>query len=157
MPCDFAARSSDQQADSTSTQTISSNNSSTGSYLLESQLTSSELTELELLHNYSTSTCFSLAEYQEVQHIWETQVPQIGFDHFFVLEMVPTPAFSFSLSPVFSLSVRWRLFLSLSLSYAYISCKVRRLPTNNNPPGCGSQIMPPRTPFPPWKLVALSR
>lgn len=91
MSCDFAARSSDQQADYThaaSTQPISSNNSSTGSCLLESQLTSSELTELELLHNYSTSTCFSLAEYQEVQHIWKTQVPQIGFDHLFVLEMV---------------------------------------------------------------------
>ena len=41
--------------------------------------------EMELLHNYSTSTCYTLSRHPVLQTVWRIKVPQLGFTSNFVL------------------------------------------------------------------------
>ncbi|KAI1329115.1 hypothetical protein F5Y16DRAFT_367509 [Xylariaceae sp. FL0255] len=42
--------------------------------------------EMELLHHYTTSTCLSLASDPSVRNFWRVNVPQMGFEHHYVLK-----------------------------------------------------------------------
>ncbi|RDW83519.1 hypothetical protein BP5796_05010 [Coleophoma crateriformis] len=44
-----------------------------------------EVKNLELLHFYTTTTCFTLSSCPELQHIWQQVVPRIAFTHHFLL------------------------------------------------------------------------
>ncbi|KAH8819487.1 hypothetical protein F5884DRAFT_760673 [Xylogone sp. PMI_703] len=43
------------------------------------------LADLELLHNYSTSTCYSLSSNPILRTLWKINVPQLGFAYGFVM------------------------------------------------------------------------
>ena len=44
-----------------------------------------QMAELELLHNFSVSTCFTLSSNPGLKTLWRTSVPEIGFSHDFVM------------------------------------------------------------------------
>jgi hypothetical protein len=44
-----------------------------------------EVNNLELLHFYTTATCFTLSSSPELQQIWQQVVPRIAFTHHFLL------------------------------------------------------------------------
>lgn len=46
------------------------------------------MTELELLHNYSTSTAYTLSRHPVVQSVWRVTVPQIGFSSTYVMRAI---------------------------------------------------------------------
>ncbi|KAI9714187.1 MAG: hypothetical protein M1828_001202 [Chrysothrix sp. TS-e1954] len=41
--------------------------------------------DLELLHNFSTSTCFTLSTNQSIKTVWRINVPKLGFKYHFVM------------------------------------------------------------------------
>ena len=43
------------------------------------------MADLELLHNFSTSTCFTLSSNPVLKTLWRINVPQLGFSHDFVM------------------------------------------------------------------------
>ena len=46
------------------------------------------IAELELLHHYSTSTCYTLARHPLLQNLWRITIPQYGFASSFVIRAV---------------------------------------------------------------------
>lgn len=46
------------------------------------------MTELELLHNYSTSTSYTLSRHPVLQSVWRIIVPQIGFSSIYVMRAI---------------------------------------------------------------------
>lgn len=46
------------------------------------------LLDLELLHNYSTSTCYTLSGDPILKNMWRITVPQIGFSYEFVMRNI---------------------------------------------------------------------
>jgi hypothetical protein len=44
-----------------------------------------EVNNLELLHFYTTATCFTLSNLPELQQIWQQVIPRIAFTHHFLL------------------------------------------------------------------------
>jgi len=54
----------------------------------QSQASGMNMTELELLHNYSTSTAYTLSRHPVVQSVWRVTVPQIGFSSTYVMRAI---------------------------------------------------------------------
>ena len=54
----------------------------------QSQASGMNMTELELLHNYSTSTAYTLSNHPVVQSVWRVIVPQIGFSSTYVMRAI---------------------------------------------------------------------
>lgn len=54
----------------------------------QSQASGMNMTELELLHNYSTSTAYTLSRHPVVQSVWRVIVPQIGFSSTYVMRAI---------------------------------------------------------------------
>ena len=54
----------------------------------QSQESGMNMTELELLHNYSTSTAYTLSNHPVVQSVWRVIVPQIGFSSTYVMRAI---------------------------------------------------------------------
>ncbi|RFU35439.1 hypothetical protein B7463_g906, partial [Scytalidium lignicola] len=52
---------------------------------IERQALSLNLADLELLHNYCTSTCYSLSANPILRTLWKINVPQLGFAYGFVM------------------------------------------------------------------------
>jgi hypothetical protein len=44
--------------------------------------------DLELLHNFSTSTCYTITRVPEIRNIWRISVPQLAFSHDFVMHAI---------------------------------------------------------------------
>ncbi|ETS81539.1 hypothetical protein PFICI_06541 [Pestalotiopsis fici W106-1] len=44
--------------------------------------------QLQLLHNYSTSTCYTLSSYVPLRTMWRISVPQLGFSTSFVMRAI---------------------------------------------------------------------
>jgi hypothetical protein len=43
------------------------------------------LRDLELMHHFSTSTCYSLAQRRDVQHVWQDVIPNEAYRHPYVM------------------------------------------------------------------------
>ncbi|KAI9741721.1 MAG: hypothetical protein M1834_000106 [Cirrosporium novae-zelandiae] len=43
------------------------------------------MVDLELLHNFSTSTCITLSRSPEIRNLWRINIPQLAFSHEFVM------------------------------------------------------------------------
>ncbi|KAF4339194.1 sterol uptake control 2 [Fusarium beomiforme] len=54
----------------------------------ESVEQSTWLTDLELMHQYSTSTCLTLPRADELQQIWQIELPKLSLRHVYLLHQV---------------------------------------------------------------------
>ena len=50
-----------------------------------SQLPSLQMAELELLHHFTTETCYTLSDRPESHELWRITVPQVAFQHDFLM------------------------------------------------------------------------
>ena len=50
-----------------------------------SQLPSLQIAELELLHHFTTETCYTLSDRPESHELWRITVPQVAFQHDFLM------------------------------------------------------------------------
>ncbi|KAL1631135.1 hypothetical protein SLS56_004524 [Neofusicoccum ribis] len=46
------------------------------------------MVDLELLHNFVTSTCFTISQNQELRTLWRVEVPRLAFQHDFVMRAI---------------------------------------------------------------------
>ena len=54
-------------------------------YLTSVNASSMNMVHLELLHNYATSTCFTLSHNPLIRTLWRINVPQVGLSYSFVM------------------------------------------------------------------------
>lgn len=102
IPCDFALRALQTAAATRTTSatvdtagispageasTIRRDGSEDGSLLSNGSLLTGDLRieELELLHHYTTETCFTLSDRSESQVLWQKRVPQEALRHEFLM------------------------------------------------------------------------
>ena len=83
VACSFPGYMSASAPDSEDCATASSD---TTNYLSNDFSTS--ILELELIHHYCTSTCYTLSQNAQLQTIWRIDIPQIGFSFPFVIRAI---------------------------------------------------------------------
>ncbi|KAJ0426876.1 hypothetical protein BJY00DRAFT_306869 [Aspergillus carlsbadensis] len=70
-------------------------------------LTPSPISDLELLHHYTTSTCYTLSRVPAIQAVWRDQAPRIGF----------SPRFGFVLHAILAISALHKAHTSSDQGY----------------------------------------
>ncbi|OLN96278.1 Sterol uptake control protein 2-like protein 6 [Colletotrichum chlorophyti] len=46
------------------------------------------ITDLELMHQYSTVTCFAMPRSSDVSHVWQVEVPKLGLTYMFLMHQI---------------------------------------------------------------------
>ncbi|KAL2208268.1 hypothetical protein CC79DRAFT_1334035 [Sarocladium strictum] len=92
------------------------------------------ITDLELMHHYTTATCETLPRVEKLRRIWQIEVPKSGIEHPFVMHQILATA-ALHLGYLHPES-RQRYILHASRHQSLAVAGIRKLITNITPQNC---------------------